>query len=110
VLDAEPDNAEARSGLAWSQLFERVAAADPAAVARSDAAPADAALASAAADVELAAGDAAAAFARLVAVISRTADADRAAAREHLLALFALFPPDDPDVMVARRALAAALY
>jgi putative thioredoxin len=32
------------------------------------------------------------------------------AVREHLVELFSLFPPDDQQVIKARRALAAALY
>ena len=50
------------------------------------------------------------AFARLVATVRRTAGDDRTAAREHLVELFSLFPPDDEQVIKARRALAAALY
>lgn len=103
-------NSEAASGLAWSQLFGRAAAHDQAAIDHSDADPADVAAASAAADLEVAAGSAPSAFRRLVSAISQTSDPERAAARAHLLELFALFPADDPDVMTARRALAAALY
>lgn len=110
ILDVEPGHAEAAAGLAWSQLLQRAAATDPDAAARSDAAPDDAALAGAAADLDVASGNAAAAFSRLIAVIARTADPQRGEARARLLELFALFAPDDPDVMAARRALAAALY
>jgi putative thioredoxin len=110
ILDAEPGNAEAAAGLAWSQLLQRAAGIDETAVARSDAQPDDVTLAAAAADLEVASGNAPAAFARLVTAIARNADPERAQARTHLLELFALFAPDDPDVMTARRALAAALY
>lgn len=110
ILETEPENAEAAAGLAWSRLLLRAAAVDETAIARSDAQPEDVALAADAADVEVASGNASAAFARLVTAIARTADPDRGRARAHLLELFALFAPDDPDVMAARRALAAALY
>jgi putative thioredoxin len=110
ILDAEPGHAEAAAGLAWSHVLQRAAATDPAAVERSDAAPEDVALATAAADLDVASGNAPAAFGRLVTAISRTADPERSQARAHLLELFTLFAPDDPDVMAARRALAAALY
>jgi putative thioredoxin len=110
ILDEEPDNAEAAAGLAWSGLLRRASEAGDDTIARSDAQPEDVVLAAAAADVDVAAGNAPAAFARLVAAIARTADPERAQARAHLLELFALFAPDDPDVMTARRALAAALY
>lgn len=110
ILDVEPANAEAAAGLKWSELLGRAAQAPADAVECSDAAPTDAAAAAAAADVEVAAGAAPAAFARLIGVIRATADPDRTAAREHLVSLFGLFAADDPDVMAARRALAAALY
>ena len=60
--------------------------------------------------LQLADGDVDGAFARLVETVRRTAGDDRTAAREHLVELFSLFPPDDPQVIKARRALAAALY
>jgi putative thioredoxin len=110
LLDDEPGNTEAAAGLAWAQLLHRAAAVDDTTIARSDAQPDDVALAVAAADAEVASGDAPSAFARLVTAIVRTSDPERAQARTHLLDLFALFAPDDPDVMAARRALAAALY
>lgn len=110
LLNAEPGNAEAAAGLAWSQLFARAADADPAATEKSDAAPEDPALAAAAADLDVVAGNAPAGFSRLIRVITRTVDPERTQARAHLLELFALFPPDDPDVVAARRSLAAALY
>lgn len=110
ILDAEPGNAEAAAGLAWSRLLQRAATVDDGAVARSDHQPDDVTLAAAAADLEVASGNASAAFSRLVTAIARNVDPERAQARAHLLDLFALFAPDDPAVMTARRALAAALY
>ncbi len=50
------------------------------------------------------------AFDRLIGTVRRTSDEDRTRAREHLVELFGLFPPDDEQVVKARRALAAALY
>ena len=110
ILAAEPGNAEAQSGLAWAEFFTRADAVPADAVERSDADPSDVDGACAAADAEVAAGNAAAGFARLIATVRATADDDRVRAREHLLGLFALFAPDDPDVVSARRKLAAALY
>lgn len=110
ILAAEPGHAEAASGLAWSELFARAARSAPDASAASDADPSDVSAAIAAADAEVAGGAAAAGFARLVTAVRLTADDERARAREHLLQLFDLFAPDDPDVMQARRSLAAALY
>ena len=64
----------------------------------------------AAADLELASGLVKEAFERLIGTVRRTSDEDRTKAREHLVELFGLFPPDDEQVVKARRALAAALY
>ncbi len=62
------------------------------------------------ADVELVAGQIEASFARLVALVRRTAAADRERARERLVELFLIVGDDDPRVMRARRDLANALY
>ena len=69
LLAAEPANAEAKSGLAWSEFLQRASAVPDDAAARSDADPADVDAATAAADGEVAAGDAAAGFARLVTTV-----------------------------------------
>jgi putative thioredoxin len=110
ILAAEPGNAEAQSGLAWAEFLARVDALPADAAQRSDANPADVDAAADAADAEVAAGRAGDGFARLIKAVRLTADPDRSRAREHLLALFALFGPDDEEVVKARRALAAALY
>ncbi len=110
ILAAEPANAEAKAALAQTGLLARVENLPPDTVARADAAPDDVQAQQNAADMQLAAGDVEGAFARLVDTVRRTAGDDRAAAREHLVELFSLFPPDDPAVIAARRALAAALY
>jgi putative thioredoxin len=110
ILNAEPANADATAALASATFYARVTTLDPSAVAAADAAPDDLQAQRDAADVELAGGDAAAAFDRLIGAIRR-ADADgKAVLREHLVGLFALFGVDDPQVVAARRALAAALY
>lgn len=110
IIEAEPGHAEALAGLAWVELFDRASSVGNDAIARSDSSPDDVDLATSAADAEVASGAAPAAFARLVAVIRATSGDERNRARDHLLGLFALFAPDDPEVMTARRALAAALY
>ncbi len=110
ILAVEPGNAQAKAALGQAALLARVDAQPPDAIAKADAAPDDVPAQLAAADAEVAAGSGAAAFARLVDTVRRTSDDDRTAAREHLVGLFALFAPDDPDVIAARRALAAALF
>lgn len=110
ILAAEPGNAQAKAALAQTGLLARVEQLSPDVIALADAAPDDVALQRGAADLQLVSGDVAGAFARLVETVRRTAGDDRVAAREHLVELFSLYPPDDEQVIKARRALAAALY
>jgi len=110
ILAVEPANAEAKAALAQTGLLARVEQHGPDVISKADAAPDDVAAQRDAADSQLAAGDVEGAFARLVATVRRTTGDERTAAREHLLELFTLFPPDDEQVIKARRALAAALY
>ena len=110
ILAVEPANEQAKAALAQVRFMARAEQADPAAVARADAAPDDVAAQLDAADAEVAVNDVEAAFARLVATVGRTTGDDRDRVREHLVGLFELFPPDDPRVMAARRALARALF
>jgi putative thioredoxin len=63
-----------------------------------------------AADLEVLAGRAEEAYARLVALVRRVFGEDREKARVHLVSLFSMAAPDDPAVIAARRALAGALY
>lgn len=110
ILDAEPGNALAAQALAQVRFAARAQAADPAAIARADAAPDDVPAQLEAADVEVAMDRADRAFARLVDTVRRTAGEERGKVREHLVELFGLFPADDPRVAAARRNLASALY
>lgn len=110
ILDSEPANAEAASALAGATFYGRVAQLAPDAIAAGDAAPDDVPAQCAAADLELAAGAVEVGFSRLIGAISRASADDRTVLREHLVSLFALFGVDDPQVVAARRALAAALY
>ncbi len=110
ILAVEPGNADAKAALAQTGLLARVEKLTPDAVALADADPSNVPAQRDAADVQLAEGDVDGAFGRLIEAVRRTAGDDRAAAREHLVELFSLFPPDDPQVIKARRALAAALY
>ena len=110
ILAVEPANEQAEAALAQVRFLARAEQADPAAIARADAAPDDVDAQLAAADAEMAGDDVEAAFDRLVATVARTAGDDRDRAREHLVGLFELFPPDDPRVTTARRALARALF
>ncbi|MPZ85632.1 MAG: tetratricopeptide repeat protein [Actinophytocola sp.] len=110
ILDAEPADEQAKAALAQVRFLARAEAADPSVIVRADTSPEDIDAQLAAADVELASQRVDQSFARLLSVIRRTAGTDRDRARTHLVELFALFPPEDPSVVKARRDLASALY
>ncbi len=110
ILDVEPANEQATAAIAQVRFLDRSERADPSAIARADAEPDDVDAQLAAADAEIAADGAEAAFVRLVETVGRTSGADRERVREHLLGLFELFGADDPRITAARRALARKLF
>jgi putative thioredoxin len=63
-----------------------------------------------AADVEIASGLNKEAFARMIRLVKISDDDNKKIAREHLLQLFSLVDPADPDLISARKELASALY
>ena len=75
-----------------------------------NAAPGDVEAGLAAADVEVLSQQPDSAFDRLVGLVRRTSDDERAAVRARLLELFELFDPADPAVIAGRRKLANALF
>ncbi|MEV0405461.1 tetratricopeptide repeat protein [Actinoallomurus sp. NPDC050550] len=111
ILETSPNDPFAKSGLALVELQRRTQSYDPATV-RKDAAerPGDAAAQAKAADLELVEGRVEEAFDRLIGTVRRTSGDERDTARKHLVALFEVFPPDDPRVGHARRKLASALF
>jgi putative thioredoxin len=111
ILDSDPQDAQARSGLALVELSRRVGTYDARSVIDEAAAkPTDAALQTKAADVEMVTGQIEAAFTRLVDTVKRTVGEDRDLARTHLLSLFEVLPSEDQRVLRARRALQSALF
>ncbi len=110
ILDADPDDAEAKGALRQIGFLQRATVHPPGAVAAADAAPDDIEAAFAAADVELMSQDVAGAFTRLTALVKRTSGEERTRVRTRLIELFELFDPADPDVIAGRRNLANALY
>jgi putative thioredoxin len=111
ILAESPADEAAEAGLAQVGLMRRLAGVDPQRVLADAAAkPDDVAAQTLAADVEVATGQAAAGYNRLVELIRRASGEQREAARVHLLSLFTLAGPDDPAVSSARRALASALF
>jgi putative thioredoxin len=111
ILESQPNDPYATSGLALVELQRRVQAYDPE-QARKDATdrPADAEAQTRVADLELVEGRVDEAFDRLIGTVRRTSGDDRETARKHLLSLFELLPPDDQRVAKARRRLASALF
>jgi putative thioredoxin len=111
ILDGDPQDPDARRGLALVDLSRRIQDYDPAQVEK-DAAerPDDAQAQIRQADIELISGRVEDAFDRLVQMIRRIAGDDRDAVRVHLLELFEVLPGDDPRVIKGRRALSSALF
>ncbi len=111
LVDANPADAEAAAGLAMAKLLQRTEGVDlnearAAAAERPD----DVEAQTMVADLDLLGGHVEDAFDRLVGLVRRTTDADRDAARTHLIALFGAVGNDDARVIRARRDLASALF
>jgi len=111
LVDANPADTEAAAGLAMAQLLKRTEGVDLN-KAREAAAenPDDVAAQTMVADLDLLGGHVDDAFNRLIALVGRTADDDRDAARTHLIGLFGAVGNEDPRVQRARRDLASALF
>jgi putative thioredoxin len=110
-LAANPGDPVAKTGLAQVNLIRRISSYDQA-QARRDAAehPSDVAAQTRVADIDLASGRVEEAFDRLLGVVRRTSGEQREQARAHLVSLFELLPPNDPQVKKARSALSALLF
>ena len=110
ILDANPNDAEAKGAVRQIAFLTRATAQRPDVVAVADAAPDDIEAAFAAADVQILSQDVRGAFDRLVALVRRTSGDERTSVRTRLIELFELFDPADPEVIAGRRDLANALY
>lgn len=111
LVDANPADSEAAAGLAMAKVLQRTQDVDLQ-EARAAAAerPDDVAAQTLVADLDLLGGHVEDAFNRLIDLVRRTTDADRDAARTHLIGLFGAVGNDDPRVQQARRNLASALF
>jgi thioredoxin len=111
VLASSPEHPVAKSWLAQVNLIRRVSSYDQAKVVRAaKERPDDPQAQAQAADVELAAGQIDASFDRMLGVVQRTAGQDKDAARVHLISLFDILPPRDPQVSRARARLSSLLF
>ncbi|WP_324649815.1 tetratricopeptide repeat protein [Georgenia sp. H159] len=112
ALKENPADHEATAALAQVELIMRTASAGglQAVTAAADSPLTDVGAHLAAADAEVAAGQHAAAFDRLLAVVRATAGDDREEVRKRLVEYFEIVGTADPAVADARRNLASALY
>jgi putative thioredoxin len=111
ALQASPGDAEATVGLARAQLLKRTAGVDPSAArATAAATPDDVGAQTLVADLDLLGGHIEDAFGRLIELVRRTSNAERDAARKHLVELFGVVGDGDPLVVKARQQLASALF
>ncbi|MDR2567243.1 MAG: tetratricopeptide repeat protein [Bifidobacteriaceae bacterium] len=109
ALAEAPADAVAKAALAQVELLERLDAAGDAG-ARADAQGATLEDTLAAADAEVASGNSAQGFNRLLSAMAKAAPEDRETLRLRLLDLFEVAGPDDPAVAQARRRLTSLLF
>ena len=110
-LQRRPDEMLAKIGLAQCELMIRISTLDPQrTIADADANPSSLQHQMMAADIEVAQGAYGKAFERLLKLIRESAGEDKSNAKDHLLNLFTLVDPSDPELLAARRALASALF
>ena len=110
-LARKPGDALAKLGLAQTELIIRVKDLDPNEVMTlAGSNPNEITIQLKAADVEIASGLNKAAFSRMIRFVKASESDEKKVAREHLLQLFALVDPADPDLIAARKELASALY
>jgi len=110
-LARKPGDNLAKLGLAQTELIIRVKDLDPKEVMTLALAnPNEISIQLKAADVEIASGLNKLAFDRLISLVKSSQGDEKKVVREHLLTLFALVDPSDPDLIAARKELASALY
>jgi putative thioredoxin len=111
LLQDNPTDDEARTGLARVRLVARSRDVDAEAVRRAAAAdPSDVEAQINVADVDLLGGHVEDAFDRLVTTVARVVGEDRDRVRTHLVELFEMVGPEDPRVRTFRTRLANALF
>jgi len=110
-LQRKPDETMAKIGLAQCELMIRVAGLNPAlAISDADKHLGDVTKQLMASDIEIVQCQQKRAFERLITFVRNSSGDDRKKAKEHLLLLFQLVDPSDPDLIRARSELASALF
>jgi putative thioredoxin len=110
-LSRVPDEPMAKIGLAQCELRLRIEALDfERTIKNADAKPDSLQDQLMAADIEVATGRHKSAFERLLRSVRSLSGEDKNRAKEHLLLLFQLVDPSDPDLIKARQSLASALF
>jgi putative thioredoxin len=110
-LMRKPDEPVAKIGLAQCELMVRISALNPALTVKdADSDPTSIEKAVMAADVEISQGLQKNAFARLINFVKNSSGDEKKQAKEHLLLLFQLVDPADPDLIRSRNELASALF
>jgi putative thioredoxin len=111
LLARKPGDSFATLGLAQTQLLARTDGLDGAKIMQDAiASPDDVQIQLQCADIEVVSGYLEPAFARLLRMMQLLDGAEKKAAKDRLLELFALVDPADPRVIKARAALANALF
>ncbi len=110
-LQRKPDEVLAKVGLAQCELMIRIGGLNPdLTIKDANSHPTDIEKQLMAADIEIAQGLPKAAFERLITFVRNSAGDEKKKAKEHLLLIFQLVDPADPDLIRARNELASALF
>ena len=110
-LQRRPDEQMAKIGLAQCELMLRIAGLDPqSVVAEANSDLTNVAKQLVASDVEISQGEVRNAFSRLLNLVKTSSGEDKKQAKDHLLSLFQLVDPSEPELIRARTELASALF
>lgn len=110
-LQRKPDEQMAKIGLAQCELMMRIAGLDSQSViAEANSDLTNVAKQLVASDVEISQGEVRNAFSRLLNLVKSSSGEDKKQAKDHLLSLFQLVDPSEPELIRARTELASALF
>jgi len=110
-LQRRPEESLAKIGLAQCELRLRIEALDfDRTIKSADSKPDSLQEQLMASDIEVATGNHKGAFERLLRCVKSMSGEDKNRAKEHLLLLFQLVDPSDPELIKARQSLASALF